>query len=324
MPGARIAAEMERHLRRADASRIRRFLLNAAGAFGALGLCFGLAIEQAERALSATPDGWSIIDGLATAVVSERSDRRTLRLGVDGDIAAPSPSAHGLVVSGRDSVAALASDYAMADAALFPRGELRTLAPVPVDAGLDERIARVGEADEAARAGAEGARLGPDFDREFAASVGVSFLEERDRLNAPNGAEELQCLAEALYFEARGEEIEGQIAVAEVVLTRVDSAHWPDTVCGVVRQGQDRLHACQFSYNCDGQPERIENQRAYTQSERVARLMLQGAPRRLTGRATHYHADYVSPGWARTMEQTTKVGVHLFYRRLLRFSGSRG
>lgn len=303
---------------------MRSFLFTAASALGAIGLFGALAVQQAETALSATMDGWSIVDGLAIAVETDRANRRSLRLGVDGDIATPSPSAHGLVVSGRDNVAALASDFAMADAALFPRGELRVYAPEPMDAGFDARIAEIDAAEEDARRGAAEARLGPEFDREFAASVGVSFLEERDRLNAPGGAEELRCLSEALYFEARGETIEGQMAVAEVVLTRVDSRHWPNTVCGVVRQGDERATGCQFSYACDGQPETIENPRAYAQAERVARLMLQGAPRRLTGRATHYHADYVSPGWARTMEQTTQVGAHLFYRRLIRFSGSRG
>lgn len=303
---------------------MRKVVVNLAGVLSALALFAVLAVEQAQQAMSATPDGWSVVDGLATAVVSERAGRRTLRLGVDGDIAAPSPSAHGLVVSGRDSVAALASDYAMADAALFPRGALKTYAPEAEDADFQARIDSVDDVDAFAREEALEARLGPDFDVAFAASLGMSTLEEKDRLNAPDGQRELGCLTEALYFEARGEDIEGQIAVAEVVLTRVDSTHWPNTVCGVVRQGDKRATGCQFSYTCDGKPEEIKNKKAWAFAERIAKLMLQGAPRRLTGRATHYHADYVAPRWARTMEKTAEVGVHIFYRRLLRFSGSRG
>lgn len=303
---------------------MRNFVINVAGAVAAFGVFGFLAVQQAEVALSATPDGWSVVDGLATAVAAERAGRKTFRLGVDGAIAAPSPSAHGLVVSGRATVASLSSDYAMADAALFPRGALRTPTPVTMDAGMQDRMEVVAAFDGTARDGASSARLGPDFDKEMAAALGVSFLEERDRFAAEDGEKELYCLTEALYFEARGETIEGQAAVAEVVLTRVDSKYWPDTVCGVVAQGDERRTGCQFSYRCDGKPEKIEDEEAWDTAGRIAKLMLQGAPRRWTGRATHYHADYVAPGWARTMEQTTKVGVHVFYRRLLRFSGSRG
>jgi hypothetical protein len=124
-----------------------------------------------------------------------------------------------------------------------------------------------------------------------------------------------RCLAEALYFEARGETLAGMVAVGEVVLNRVDSDAYPDSVCGVVRQGTGgELHRCQFSYNCDGQPERIAEAGAWDRVARVARVMLDGLPRRLTLGATHYHAEHVSPGWSRRLERTAEIGDHIFYR----------
>ncbi|MEO1328451.1 MAG: cell wall hydrolase [Pseudomonadota bacterium] len=114
--------------------------------------------------------------------------------------------------------------------------------------------------------------------------------------------------------------MKGQAAVAEVVLNRVDSQYWPNDVCGVVNQGSERRTGCQFSYTCDGAPEKVTDRRSYVIAERIAKLYLQGAPRRLTDHATHYHADYVDPPWNRTMEKTSKIGVHIFYRRLLRFA----
>ena len=128
-----------------------------------------------------------------------------------------------------------------------------------------------------------------------------------------NGAQ--GCLTEAIYFEARGEPLSGQVAVAEVVLNRVDDARYPDTVCGVVNQGTNRLHACQFSYTCDGIPEVVEDQAAWRDADGIAAHMLGGAPRDLTGAATHYHANYVDPYWAQVYPKTAQVGRHIFYKR---------
>lgn len=129
------------------------------------------------------------------------------------------------------------------------------------------------------------------------------------------GGPEWRCLAEALYFEARGETLSGMVAVAEVVLNRVDDGGYPDSVCGVVRQGTGgRLHRCQFSYLCDGRPETIDEPAAWDRVGRVARAMLDGAPRRLTLGATHYHADHVRPRWSRKLERTAEIGEHVFYR----------
>ena len=128
------------------------------------------------------------------------------------------------------------------------------------------------------------------------------------------GGSEWECLTEALYFEARGESARGLFAVAEVILNRVDSADFPDSVCRVVNQGTGQLYACQFTYTCDGHAEAINNPAAHRRVGKVARLMLDGADRGLTQGATYYHTTAVNPSWARRFERTAQVGVHLFYR----------
>ena len=130
------------------------------------------------------------------------------------------------------------------------------------------------------------------------------------------GNAEWRCLTEAIYFEARGEPVTGQFAVAEVILNRVDSHRYPDDICGVVNQGTGRLHACQFSYTCDGIPETIGEPRAWERAGKIARLMVDGAPRALTGDAAHYHADYVDPYWNKVYPQTAQVGIHIFYKQI--------
>ncbi|WP_226898210.1 cell wall hydrolase [Mangrovicoccus algicola] len=126
---------------------------------------------------------------------------------------------------------------------------------------------------------------------------------------------EWRCLSEALYFEARGESLKGQFAVAEVILNRVKSGAYPDSVCGVVNQGTGRRHACQFSYTCDGRAETIRETRAWSQVSKVAALMLKGAKSNLTHGATHYHTRAVRPAWARIFPRTASIGVHYFYRQ---------
>lgn len=132
-------------------------------------------------------------------------------------------------------------------------------------------------------------------------------------LPVADGDAEWQCLAQALYFEARGESVAGQFAVAEVILNRRDSSAYPRTVCGVVRQGGRR--GCQFSYACDRHSERIRERAAYVQVGKIARLMLDGAPRALTQGATHFHTRAVRPAWARRFPRTAQIGAHIFYRQ---------
>lgn len=143
----------------------------------------------------------------------------------------------------------------------------------------------------------------------------ISYTREfLSRQPKPKGGADLTCLSEALYFEARGETVRGQFAVAEVILNRVDSDRFPGSVCGVINQGTGRKHACQFSYTCDGHPETIAEPAAYARVSKVAALMLDGAPRALTNGATFYHTTAVRPSWARKFTRTAQIGVHLFYR----------
>lgn len=128
----------------------------------------------------------------------------------------------------------------------------------------------------------------------------------------PTGDEQWQCLTEALYFEARGESLKGQIAVAEVILNRVDNPLYPRTVCGVVKQRGGG--GCQFSYVCNGRTKMREKQAADL-AGRVARAMLDGAPRILTDGATHFHTRGVKPSWSKRFAKTASIGQHLFYRQ---------
>lgn len=149
---------------------------------------------------------------------------------------------------------------------------------------------------------------------DLGAQMVAGFSEEvLDSMSAASGDRSWECLTEALYFEARSETLEGQIAVSEVILNRVDSVKFPNSVCGVVTQGAHRLNACQFSYNCDGKAEHFAEARAYARSGKVAKLMLDGRARVLTDGATYYHASYVNPSWARSFIQTAQIGRHVFY-----------
>lgn len=135
-----------------------------------------------------------------------------------------------------------------------------------------------------------------------------------DVMPAATGGPQWTCLSEALYFEARGEDLWGQIAVAEVILNRVDSPRFPDSVCAVIRDGTGRRHRCQFSYYCDGKVEAIGNQTAYVRVQKIAAMMIEGRARALTKGATFYHTDAVTPNWMNAMQQTAIIGDHIFYR----------
>ena len=135
-----------------------------------------------------------------------------------------------------------------------------------------------------------------------------------DAQPAPKGGKEWECLTEALYFEARGESIEGVFAVAEVILNRADSSKFPDSVCGVISQGVGNGRGCQFSYKCDQYPEVYREKTAKDRMGKIAMLMLDdNAPRRLTDGALFYHTKAVNPSWSRVFARTTTIGAHHFY-----------
>ena len=146
-------------------------------------------------------------------------------------------------------------------------------------------------------------------------TLGVKYNRDwLSRQPRAQGGAEWRCLAEALYFEARGETVKGQFAVAEVILNRVESKRFPGSVCGVINQGTGKKYACQFTYTCDGIPESIHEPAAWDRVGKVAKLMRTGAPRNLTNGATHYHTTAVNPNWARIYKRTARIGDHLFYR----------
>ena len=137
----------------------------------------------------------------------------------------------------------------------------------------------------------------------------------RLRLDAKTRAKAETCLATAIYFEARGETLRGQIAVAQVIMNRVFSRYYPNSVCEVVYQNVHRRNACQFSFACDGKRDVVANRYAWAVSKYVASLTIDGKiwdPD--VAKATHYHANWVDPWWVSTMRKMASHGVHIFYR----------
>ncbi len=211
------------------------------------------------------------------------------------------------------AVSALSSDR------LAELGGLRVAKP----AGADTRMssfsifglsigagAREDNASNALASAAQSGAISVDLGAQTVAGFTVAVL---DSMPAAYGGRSWQCLTEALYFEARSETLEGQFAVGEVILNRVDSQKFPNSVCGVVGQGAPRLNKCQFSYNCDGKAEYFSEALAYARSGKLAKLLLDGRARVLTGGATYYHASSVSPSWARSFTKTAQIGKHIFY-----------
>ncbi|MEL6920076.1 MAG: cell wall hydrolase [Pseudomonadota bacterium] len=126
---------------------------------------------------------------------------------------------------------------------------------------------------------------------------------------------EQECLAIGIYFEARGEVKLGQAAVAQVILNRVRAPTFPNTVCGVVYHNSHWRNRCQFSFTCDGIPERVRSRHHWKLAQEIALGVTAGKIwLKDVGSSTHYHATYVSPRWARAMERVSKIGLHIFYR----------
>jgi len=126
---------------------------------------------------------------------------------------------------------------------------------------------------------------------------------------------EQQCLTAGIYFEARGESVRGQAAVAQVILNRVRNPAYPNSICGVVYQNEKWRNRCQFSFACDGIKDRVASPQHWKTAKEVALAVTAGKIwLEEVGTATHYHATYVHPRWAKFMERTKKIGQHIFYR----------
>tara|TARA_B100000683_G_scaffold276736_1_gene331845 strand:+ start:3012 stop:3593 length:582 start_codon:yes stop_codon:yes gene_type:complete len=157
-----------------------------------------------------------------------------------------------------------------------------------------------------------------------------------DELYTEQNHPELYCLAQNVYFEAKSEPLAGQYAVADVVLNRVKDNRYPNTICEVVKEGpikeswktrqyadlpdEERIYypkknKCQFSWYCDGKADKIRDGDAWRQAQIVAyRITYNDRHRGLTEGATHYHADYVHPKWASTLQLVGRIATHIFYR----------
>ena len=180
--------------------------------------------------------------------------------------------------------------------------DMKIMASLPVDADAPVRI---GEGISFAPKG----EVNADNQRAKTPAERLGLFDETSR------AKSEKCLAEAIYFEARGEAVRGQIAVAQVILNRAFSGKYPDTVCGVVYQNKHRHLACQFTFACDGHPDVIREPDMWERAQKIAKAMLDGQlwlPE--VDRSTHYHAYWVRPSWVNEMKRNWKYGVHTFYR----------
>ncbi len=141
----------------------------------------------------------------------------------------------------------------------------------------------------------------------------------RDLVNRPayqSYLSEKNCLATAIYFEARSESPTGQRAVAEVVIARTRVPGRPRNICGVVYEGSQRRTGCQFSFTCDGISDKVRDWYSWRQAQRIAANVMRtgGKVNPVAGGATFYHADYVNPRWASRMVKVASIGTHIFYR----------
>ena len=141
-----------------------------------------------------------------------------------------------------------------------------------------------------------------------------------ERVNGKSGkrrggySSELECLTQAVYFEARGETVQGQAAVAQVVMNRVRHPSFPKTVCGVVFQGSHRVTGCQFSFACDGSMRSRREAKAWARARKIAARTMSGVVLSDVGSATHFHTTAVAPSWGPQMRRVAQVGLHVFYR----------
>jgi spore germination cell wall hydrolase CwlJ-like protein len=194
-------------------------------------------------------------------------------------------------------------------------GEEPLIVPALADPDMKVTASLSPHSDEAARAIENGESIAPkgevnaDNQRAKTPAERLGLTDEKSR------AKSEKCLAEAVYFEARGEAVRGQIAVAQVVMNRAFSGFYPNTVCGVVYQNKHRHFACQFTFACDNNADVIREPDMWERARKIAKAMLDGQiwlPE--VDKSTHYHAYYVHPSWVSEMKRMSKFGVHTFYR----------
>lgn len=125
----------------------------------------------------------------------------------------------------------------------------------------------------------------------------------------------LTCLSLNVYHEARDQPLEGQIAVAHVVLNRVKSHRYPNDICSVIGQGSEKgVGKCQFSWFCDGKSDKPQEYIPWVNAQQVSWLVIKGEYKDNTDGATYYHANYVNPFWSSYLQETKTIGIHIFYK----------
>jgi len=142
----------------------------------------------------------------------------------------------------------------------------------------------------------------------------VEGVEQAQPVEPQVDARQHNCLSQAIYYEARGETQRGQVAVAEVIMNRVRSGYYPNSICAVVYQGSARSTGCQFTFTCDGSLGHRPRGRAWDRAKRVATAVMLGYTRPMTQGATHYHTHAVNPVWNSGLVETVNIGDHVFYR----------
>ena len=186
---------------------------------------------------------------------------------------------------------------------VLPDPDMKVIASLP--SAADEPL-KAGDSGESIAAKGE---VNTDNQRAKTPAERLGLFDDKAR-----GKSE-KCLAEAVYFEARGEAVRGQIAVAQVVMNRAFSGFYPSTVCGVVYQNKHRHLACQFTFACDRVADVVREPDMWDRAKKIAKAMLDGQlwlPE--VAKSTHYHAYWVRPSWVNEMKKTYKFGVHTFYR----------
>ncbi|MFG1378675.1 cell wall hydrolase [Xanthobacter autotrophicus] len=236
-------------------------------------------------------------------------DFGAVREGVPADAAAPAPlpqEAEAQPALHHDPVAVFSRDPDVFPALAFEYHALAEQGFVPLPAPRPD-----GQVEIVTSADAEAVDAAEDGERD-----GIwPSPAQRLSLAGEQLARARKCLAEAIYFESRGEPKRGQVAVAQVIVNRVFSGYYPNDVCGAVYQNAHRHLACQFTFACDNVRDVVREPDMWVQAKDIAADMLDGKLWLTSvGRATHYHAYWVHPSWVREMRKLDRIGVHTFYR----------